>query len=321
MSNSPDFKPFPFLSGRHGQTILASCINFYREPKSKTEYILLPDQDLLTMEISTPKSWSEEMPTIIMAHGLCGSHRSAYLIRLSKKLFKKGIRTCRLNMRGCGSSRGLARHMYPSDTSRDFYLACKQIKKRKPKSPLYLIGFSMGGNAVLKLAGELGRDNEHLIDHVIGISPPVQLATSSRMLGYPANRIYERYFMKLLVEDATYRQKLFPELPQIRLHADMKLFDFDEHFTAPHIGHLSAVEYYEKSSAFSLLDQIKIPCEILYSLDDPIIDPNACDVLHLPPNVRIFKTQNGGHMGFLGSPGHFGGFRWMDSVLFQWLKV
>lgn len=321
MDHDFKFKPFPLISGRHGQTIIGCFLNLYRDPKSLTHYCLLPDQDIVTYEVSTPPDWNEKRPTVVMVHGLCGSHKSVYLVRLSRKLYDRGIRSIRINMRGCGSGKGLARYSYHSKTSDDIYQILKQIKKNHPQSPLNLIGFSMGGNAVLKVAGEVSKRGEELIDQVIGVSPPVHLATSSRLLSHPQNRIYERYFIKLLIDDIRYRQKLFSDLPQIKLHYDLRLFELDELYTAPHIGHSSAFEYYHYASSRPLIPHIEIPCKILYSLDDPIIDPTALDDLALSDKATVYKTENGGHMGFLGTPGFSGGFRWMDSVLFKWLGV
>jgi len=319
MNNNPNFKPLPLFRGKHKQTVGGCVINFTFPPKSKTTYLLLPDQDMTTMEVATPPKVDETAPIVVMIHGLCGSHNSPYLVRLSKKLYQEGIRSVRLNMRGCGSSKGLARYMYHSQSSSDVALALKRLRKDYPNCPLYLIGFSMGGNLALKVAGELCRDGETLLDHVIAVSPPARLATSSYLMGQ--NRFYERHFVNLLTQDARFRQRLFPSLPQVNFRKDMTLREFDESFTAPHMGHSSAMEYYEASSSLPVIPHIEIPCEILYSMDDPIIDPFALDNLDLSSYVRIYKTENGGHMGFLGTPGSPMGFRWMDSVLFSWLDI
>ncbi len=319
---SPDFnfEPCPLLKNCHRQTIFASFLNFHRAPPTCRRLIRLPDEDAIALEVTTPPNWKETDPTVVMIHGLCGSHKSAYLIRMTKKLYRLGVRAIRLNMRGCGSGRGLAKKMYHSGSSDDVRIVLETLKNETPHSSFGLIGFSLGGNIALKLAGELGDRGIGLIEHVIAVSPPVDVLTSVKLLGMAQNRIYERYFLKYLRADVLFRHRFFEDLPPIKLPSPFTMYAFDEQYLAPQHGFTSAIEYYKAASAQSLLPDAKMPCDILFAKDDPIIDHQVLDNVLLPENISIYKTEKGGHLGFLGRPRRSGGFHWMDSLLLKWMS-
>ena len=255
---------------------------------------------------------------VVLVHGLCGSHNSPYLVRLAKKLLKLGVSTVRVNLRGCGSGRGKAKNIYHSGRSEDILYALDYVKNLAPKSPRTLMGFSLGGNLVLKLAGELGPTASDYIEKVIALSPPADLYSSIELIGLEENRFYERYFLRLLKADVKYREKIFPDIPKTVFPNNMSFMDFDEFYTAPRCGFKSAMDYYERSSSVWLIPEIEIPCYVLFSEDDPIISSTCLDGIKLPENVLVFKTKHGGHLGFLGSPLK-GRFHWMDDTLMEWI--
>lgn len=314
------FEPFALFSGSHQQTIIGSFLHLEKEPKSKRLMVTLPDLDRIALEITTPKDWKPTDPTVVMIHGLCGSHRSPYLVRMTKKLAKRGIRSVRLNLRGCGSGRGHARQLYHAGRSDDVHHALDVLKKAFPESPTVLIGFSLGGNIALKLAGELQGFAEKFMKGVIAIGPPIDLLSSVNLVNEKSNRIYEKYFVRLLKSEVSYRHKKYPDLEKVHLPRRLTMFEFDEYYTAPQTGFKNAVDYYRKCSAVIFIPQIEVPCTILFSEDDPIISPKTLDGIRLPKNVRIFKTKHGGHMGYLSSPLSKGGFHWMDEVLLDWIQ-
>jgi uncharacterized protein len=318
LGDSEDFKPLYLFSGCHSQTILGSLTSFAVAPESVRDYVLLPDHDCLTMEVCTPPHWREDDPTVVLLHGLCGSHKSNYLQRLVNKFYKKGIRTIRLNLRGCGSGRGLARFLYHFGSSDDVVIALKAMKNKSPDSPITLIGFSLGGNIALKLAGELGEAAKDLLCQVIAVSPPADLKSSVQMIGHPKNQMYEKYFIRLLRADIHYRHARFG-LPKVNIPLNMTVFEFDEYYMAPQNGYKSALEYYEACSAKTVLHKIAIPCQILFSKDDPIIHSDTIQGDLLPSSVSVIKTNRGGHLGFLSSPFSKTGARWMDHFLMQWI--
>lgn len=313
------FDPCPFLSDPHQQTILSSFLNWLTAPEAKQKLVLLPDGDKLSLEVSTPPNWQNGDLTVAMVHGLCGSHESPYLIRLVKRLASLGIRAVRINMRGCGSGRGLSRQFYHSGRSEDIFHAVKALKIEHPASPILLIGFSLGGNIVLKMTGELHTLAKEFLSQVIAVSPPVDLFTSVQLLSDPSNAIYEKYFYRLLRTEVYYLQKKFKEIPRVHLPKEMKLFDFDQMYTAPRCGFKDAYDYYAKCSSIHVIEDIAVPCRILLSEDDPIVSGFSLDEYPLPTNVNLYKTKKGGHMGYLGNPTDEKGFHWLDSVLIDWI--
>lgn len=314
-----EFKPLFFFSGCHAQTILGSLTSFHKAPKSTCHFVVLPDNDCLTMEICTPKKWRVTDPTVVLLHGLCGSHKSNYLQRLAKKFYKQGIRSVRLNLRGCGSGRGYSRFLYHCGSGDDVIYALKELKKNSPESKITLIGFSLGGNIALKLAGDLGGAGKDLLAQVIAINPPADLKSSVSLIGQSKNQMYEKYFIRLLREDVYYRHHRFG-LPKVNIPSNMSIFEFDEYYVAPQIGYKSAFEYYENCSAKSVIEKIAVPCQILFAEDDPIIHSDIFQEMKLPSNIEVIKTQKGGHLGFIANPFSKTGVRWMDFFLFQWVE-
>ena len=317
MLDQPEFKPFPLWTGCHAQTIAASFLSFSSNPSSLRRFVHLADGDKIVMEITTPKGWKESDPTVVLIHGLCGSHRSTYIVRMVKKLHKKGVRTARINLRGCGSGRGYAQKMYHSEASDDIWQALKEIKRDTPYSPLTVIGYSMGGNLILKMGGERGEEAKGLVDKIISVNPPIHVQSTIEHLS--KNPFYERYFMTALRDEVNSRHESFDELPPIRIPVEMTLLEFNEFYIAPQSGYQNVTEYYQACSSGRLVNKIAVPCHILFSRDDPIVDCNFLEKEGIPENVEILITENGGHLGFLGIPGQKGGFHWMDSVLLQWI--
>ena len=319
MSQELPFDPLPFFEDPHRQTIISSFFNFFIEPQSIQKIVRLPDGDKISLEVTTPRDWKETDLTVFFVHGLCGSHKSPNLVRMAKRLEPLGIRTVRYNMRGCGSGRGLSKRIYHSGRTEDVLECLKALKQEHPDSPIVLIGFSLGGNIVLKLVGELSTLVHPFLEKVIAVSPPVELYSSIQMLGDPQNSIYERYFYRLLRNDVHFLHKTFRDLPRVRLPKKLKLYEFDQLYTAPVCGFSSAFDYYNKCSASHVISDIAVPCKILLAEDDPIISPDSLDRFKLPSNVNVFKTKKGGHMGYLGRTEAKKGFYWLDSLLVDWI--
>ena len=319
MSRELPFDPFPYLGDPHYQTILGSLHSWTLEPGSKTKLISLSGGDKIAMEITTPANWKGSDPTVMLIHGLCGSHKSPCIMRMARKLRSLGIRSVRFNMRGCGSGKGLAKKIAHSGMSEDIFEGIKSLKEEHPDSPLTVAGFSLGANMLLKMAGELNSINSLFLKKVIAVSPPVDLYSSIMLFSKQVNRIYDLYFYRLLRSNVYDLHRKFPELPRVRLPKDLMLYEFDQLYTAPMNGFASARDYYEKCSSVHLIPDISIPVKILLSEDDPIISSSSLEGVRLPSNVDVFKTKKGGHMGYLGHPSGERGVFWLDSVLLDWI--
>ncbi len=314
------FQPFPYLEDPHRQTILSSVIGHWAsEPPSTEKIISFPDGDRLSLQITTPKSWKPHDQTVLFIHGLCGSHRATYLVRMVKRLEPLGIRCVRINLRGCGSGKGLARHFYHSGKTDDILEILKVLKGESPLSPMTLIGYSLGANITLKLAGELQDEAKRYLEKVIAVSPPLDLHSTVKLFNKPENAFFERWFIRALRAELIFRHQTFEKDLPLTIPPNLKIIEFDDLFTAPRCGFTSAHDYYAKCSSGPFVPNIRLPCHILLAEDDPLICHSSLDGTLLPSNVQVFKTRKGGHLGFLGHPLQKGGFRWLDSSLEQWI--
>lgn len=312
-----EFKPL--IKSGYYQTIIGSLIDFERELKSTTHFVKLPDEDLIALEISKPPSWKEGDWTIVLIHGLCGSHKSHYMKRLARKFFRMGCQVVRVNLRGCGSGKGFARGIYHCGCSGDLFEVLKYLQGLHPSSPKAIVSFSLGANVSLKLAGELGEGAKEHIKGVIAVGPPVDLFASARLFTHPDNKFYANYFAKLLMESYSFLHSHFQDLPPLELPKNSSFNDIDELYIAKRANFVNAYEYYYHSSSKRVIPNIAIPTKILFALDDPIIKATSLDDLILPEHVHVYKTQHGGHIGFIGR-NIFTEFRWMDNVLTNWVK-
>jgi uncharacterized protein len=312
------FQPFPTLSNNHAQTLIASQLPLNTNLPSVTNHVNLPDGDQLALEISTPTTWQKNDLTVVLVHGLCSSHLGHYMVRLTRKLYARGIRAVRMNLRGCGSGYGLAKQIYHSGRSEDVLAVITELHKKIPTSNIVLVGVSLGGNLVLKLAGEKPEQTAAYVKQVVAVCPPAHLKNCSRLLSTSANKIYDQHFVNLLKADVAAKQKLFPDLPRITLPKKMSLYDFDNLYTAPRGGFKNADDYYAQCSSAPVVKNSLVPCHILFAEDDPFIDPSALDDSRLPPHIKVFHTRRGGHVGFLGHPGN-GRFYWLDGQIMNWV--
>ncbi|NGX28594.1 MAG: 2-succinyl-6-hydroxy-2,4-cyclohexadiene-1-carboxylate synthase [Candidatus Anoxychlamydiales bacterium] len=319
MSQELPFDPMPFIKGSFPQTILGSLPNIQRGPRSHTSFVSLSDGDYLALEITTPKNWKKSDPTVLMIHGLCGSHKSPCLVRLAKKLETKNIRSIRLNLRGCGTGKGKARRFYHAGQSDDAFAALKFIVSQTPESEITLLGFSLGGNITLKLAAELSIANLKFLKKAIAINPPVDLLSSVKLLAEPHNRVYEKYFVKLLREDIDYRSQKFSNIRKIDFSDHLHFYDFDRLYTVPEYGFKDNADFYKRASSKYLIPAISFDCNILFSEDDPIIKIQDFENFQMPKNVHLYRTKKGGHIGYLSKPGKSRSIHWLDNVLLDWI--
>lgn len=308
----------PLLKNPYYQTVIGSMLDLEKDFPSKTHFVTLKDRDIIALEISTPEDWSSENWSVIMLHGMGGSHKSRFMKRLSKKFHKKGFQAIRVNLRGCGSGRGLARKMYHNGSSDDINDVLKYLQYAFPQSPKILLGVSLGGHLALKAVGELCGNANQFIQFLIAVGPPIDLLTTSKLLALSENAFYARYFSRLILEDIYYLHDYFPDLPPHNLPKNVTINELDELYLAPRAKFSNVFEYYHHSSSLSLVPKITIPTKILFAKDDPIIKSTTLDHVPLPHNIEIYKTQYGGHIGFMGF-NIFKEFRWMDNQLETWV--
>lgn len=284
---------------------------------STTGEVLLSDGDRLVYHDDCPADWKPGDRVALLLHGLGGSHASPYMSRIARLLNRQRVRTFRLDWRGCGAGAALARYPYHSGRSNDAASAIAEINTRCPRSPIAVIGFSLGGNVALKLLGEArdSTDDIAAVDRAIAVCPPIDLCTTVKSLRKGLARLYDRYFCRACIRDVRKRQRLRPDavVPQgWTSQRPRTLYEFDETFTAPVCGFPSARDYYARSSANQFLAAIRIPTLVIAAQDDPLIPFHQFEAAVYSPTTQLRAPRHGGHLGFCLPRG------WLDRQIVEW---
>jgi predicted alpha/beta-fold hydrolase len=296
------FRPHPWLQGGHVQTLAAFFL-----PRR----IELPaaEQRLIEVEPGVPVlchcHWQKERSalTLIVVHGLEGSSESQYMLGIARNGLAAGMNVVRMNQRNCGGMDHCAATLYNSGRSADVAAVARNLVERDGVSGFVLIGFSMGGNLVLKLAGEWGSDGPAEFCGVTAVCPAVNLAASADALHEPINRIYEYYFLLQLFRRFRRKVRLFPgSFDASRLHGVKTLRDFDDRVTAYYCGFTGADDYYARAAAANVIDRVAVPTLVIHAANDPFIRilPEAREKIVSNRNITYVETEDGGHCAFIG---------------------
>jgi len=315
------FYPFPFARSGFLQTVYGSYWPVLKPSKPDAFHqIVLPDGDILVMAENRPKGWKPGSRIMLLVHGFTGCYESTYMLRMCRRMVKKNYLVLRLNLRFCGPGRGLARKPTHAGVSDDTREVLKWIAEKFPASPVTQIGFSLGGNVTLKMAGEDGSRPTGNLDSVVAVSPPVDLEASSFRMAAPENRLIQNVFVKALIKDLKLMQKAFPDMEPVQLPKEPTVRAFEEIFATHRAGFANAKEYYDKCSSIHYIPEIKIPSLILCSADDPVVDGPALAQIPHGPHTDILLTERGGHVGFLGWGTTYDEVRWSDQAIARWLE-
>jgi predicted alpha/beta-fold hydrolase len=212
----------------------------------------------------------------------------------------------------------VARRAYHGGCSDDVRTALAAIHRSSPTSPLVLVGLSLGGNIVLKLAGEAAAQPAPSLERVAAVSPPIDFERCANLLALPRNRIYENHYVRNLMKQVRRLERRFPDLPRTRFPRRMTMRLFDDLWTAPRCGFADALDYYRRAASLPYIPRITVPAFILTARDDPFIAVEPFEKLSPPPLVEVHVTERGGHLGFLGWDGA-GGFRWAERRVVDWV--
>ncbi len=318
----PQFVPARGLCGAHLQTIWATLFpGRVRIPGTTERRLRLDDGDLVVMHDNCPPNWQRGDHTVLMLHGLCGSHQSGYMVRLTNRLRSQGIRTFRMDHRGCGAGAQLARNPYHAGRTEDVAAAVQMVERLCPGSPVSLAGFSLSGNLLLRYLGENPDSLPLSLFRAVAVCPPIDLhQCASKLNSSGMGQQYDWYFTRRLISQIAESPQWKDDLPLATARRPpRRLYDFDELYTAPASGYESADDYYTRASSAAVIDQIRVHTTILASEDDPVVCSTPFLNLNLPPNVTLCLTKHGGHLGFIGRSGVDPDRRWMDWRLIDWL--
>jgi uncharacterized protein len=299
------FTPRRWLRGGHVQTLASFLI-------PRRFHVPAPEERLIEVapgvQVLCHCHWQADRAralTIIIVHGLEGSSTSQYMLGVTEKALAAGMNVIRYNQRNCGGTDALAPVLYHSGLSSDVAAVAREIIARDEVSRLALVGFSMGGNIVLKLAGEWGAQAPSQFRAVAVCCPAIDLATSADALHESANRIYEKYFLWALHRRMLQKARHFPDHFDVsRLRGIRSLREFDDKVTAYYCGFTGVDDYYDRASAAHVVERIAVPALVLYAANDPFIRITAETRRKISsnPNITFVETEDGGHCAFIGSP-------------------
>jgi uncharacterized protein len=331
-AHTEKFVPRRFMRNGHLQTVAGNYLPRVSDlPEGETQMVeVSPAGDgVISSQVLCHCHWQPvevraTRPTAIIVHGLEGSSNSQYVVGNSTKLWHAGCNIVRMNMRNCNGTESLSSTLYHSGLSNDVLAVMQYFVGLHGLQSVALIGYSMGGNLVLKLVGELGSAAPRELHSAIGISPAVDLGPSADALHRPINRLYEMKFLHALLRRYRRKASLFPHLYDPSLAARISsLREFDDRVTAFYAGFTGADEYYYRAAAARVLDRIAVPTLILHAIDDPFvrITDESRKVMRSNPNITLIETEHGGHCAFLAEPDEKGGYDgyWAEHTLLRFL--
>lgn len=320
----PEFRARHFLSGGHRQTLASFFLSRRIElPPSERRLIEVePDVPVLCH-----CHWQKNKAalTLIVVHGLEGSSDSQYMLGIARNGLAAGMNVIRMNQRNCGGMDHCAPTLYNSSRSDDVGAVARHLIEQDKISGVVLIGFSMGGNLVLKLAGEWGSQAPAEFRGVAAVCPAIDLAAGADALHEPANRIYEYYFLLQLFGRFRRKAKSFPgSFDASRLRGIRTLRDFDDRITAHYCGFSGASDYYARASAVNVIDRIAKPTIILHAANDPFVRivPETREKILANSNITFVEVQDGGHCAFIGTLDGQAGYdgRWAEREVVEFAK-
>lgn len=239
-------------------------------------------------------------PTLLLVHGLEGSAESSYMLGITFKALHHGMNVVRMNLRNCGGSMHLTPTLYNAGLSADIACILRELHNDGCAS-IFIAGYSLGGNIVLKTAGELGSDGPSLLAGVAAVSPSIDLDACVTAMEKPENRLYERWFLRTLKQKIREKAKAHPErydITKLKLVNSMRVFD--DTYTAPAGGYGNAANYYATASAINVVHKIQVPALIIASQDDPLIPFSIFQHASLQnDDIELLATKYGGHAGYI----------------------
>jgi uncharacterized protein len=253
--------------------------------------------------------------TLVLVHGLEGSSESHYVLGIASKAFAAGLNVVRVNQRNCGGTEHLTPTLYEAGLSRDYRAILEELIGKDELPEIFFAGYSMGGNLVVKMAGEYGARPPRELQGVCAVCPSLDLAASCDASDDTRNLLYKWHFLWSFRRRMRRKARLFPE----RYHAAhlwrlRTMRQWHEAITAPACGYRDAADYYYRASALRVVDQIRVPTLILTAQDDPMIPIATFRDRRIVGNpfIRLVTPKQGGHCGFVSR--HSGDERfWAES--------
>ena len=312
------YKPSYLLKSSHINTVFRTLFTTNRVNYTR-EGLELNDGDFMDLDFV----FSNCDTLVVILHGLEGSSNANYIASISKYLSKQKTDAVVVNFRGCSGEENRLFESYHSGKTDDLDAVIKHINKEHNYKKIIVLGYSLGGNLVLKYMGEQGENLDKSITGAIAISVPCDLTGSSIALSRSTNKIYLLRFMITLRRKTLQKLKKFPNsfLNKQKIRATKSFKDFDNLYTAPAHGFKDAEDYYIKNSSKQFLAKITKPTLLLNALDDTFLNDECFPFEIAKENKYLFleTPKHGGHVGFnskfIGTNGH-----WLEKRIYDFIK-
>jgi len=298
------FQPHRIFRGGHAQTLAA-----FAWPR-RSKFKLVCDQERLfetapDVKVLAHCRWQQnpaDHATMIIWHGIEGSSASTYMLSMADKAFVAGFNVVRMNLRTCGGTEHLTPTIYHGGLTDDLRAVVSELIEHDGLSRLFLVGFSLGGNMVLKLAGEYGNKAPPEVLALCAVSPSIDLQASAQLILKRSNWLYQQDFVRRLKQRLRRKHKLFPNVYDISgLSSVRTLREFDDRYTSRAYGFNGADDYYYRASSIRVIDRIRIPTLIIHAEDDPFIPfaPMLDAAITNNRHILLVVTKQGGHVAFI----------------------
>ena len=320
------FKPAWWLSNAHLQTLFPALMRKTPPPPGlRRERLLTPDNDFIDID------WcgKGKQPLIILLHGLTGSSQSTYIKGLQRTLITQGFRSIALNFRGCSGEYNHLARCYHSGETEDIHFLYQTLRQREPDTPIAAVGFSLGGNVLLKWLGEQG--TKLSLFAAIAVSVPLVLSTCATKLDYGFSKIYRENLLGELKHYLRAKQRCLESLGKLQeaskieelgdLSRIKSFWQYDDRVVARLHGFQDVQDYYRRSSSRQFLKSIAIPTLLIQALDDPFMTKEVLpDLDELSSSIHLEITKGGGHVGFISGEIPFKPLYWLEQRIPEFLQ-
>jgi len=309
-----------WLVGGHAQTIYPFVLP---RPgvRFRRERVHAPDGDFWEFDWFEADGATRQAPLVVLFHGLEGGSASDYARALMSALESIGWRGVIPHFRGCGGTPNERPRAYHSGDHEEIGAMVEAVRERVPDAPLYALGVSLGGSALLNWLGRAGTAASSEIAAAAAVSTPLDLTAAGRAIDRGLNQIYSRHFLQTLVPKGVAMAQRFPGvLDHGRVRRVRSMYEFDDAVTAPLHGFAGTLDYWQRASSKPWLSEVAVPTLVLNARNDPFVPGASLPGPHeVSVAVVLEQPDTGGHAGFLSGP-FPGDLRWLPERLLQFFR-
>ena len=325
MTIQSTFKPAWWLNNPHLQTIYPSLFRKSPSPILHRERLITPDNDFLDIDFYGDGN----LPLVILLHGLAGSSQSSYIKGLQYALLKQGFRSAVLNFRGCSGEYNYSARCYHSGDTSDIDFLYRTLRTREPQTPMAVVGFSLGGNVLLKWLGEQGKNVS--LFAATAVSVPLVLSECANKLDDGFSRLYRASLLRELKQYVRLKRKYLVmlgktnEAEKLRQLSNLdnitSFWQYDDRVIARLYDFTDVHDYYKRSSSRQFLKTITVPTLLIQAADDPFMTSEVIPKQNeLSASVSMEVTESGGHVGFISGINPFKAHYWLEQRIPEFLQ-